>query len=142
VAAVHHATVTPDGLAVPDEMFTNAAKFYGAENAVMVRHLHDIAGGSVVTAPSTADLENPETGPLLDKYMATGGGVTGRYRTALMHAIRDLTADTAGGHRAVIQLQAGGGLFAQRLVTRKHYDLAAAKRRALERTGLAATAPE
>jgi 4-hydroxybutyryl-CoA dehydratase / vinylacetyl-CoA-Delta-isomerase len=143
VAAVHHATITPDGLAVPDEKFTNAAKFYGAENyAVMVRHLHDIAGGSVVTAPSTADLENPETGPLLDKYMATGGGVTGRYRTALMHAIRDLTADTAGGHRAVIQLQAGGGLFAQRLVTRKHYDLAAAKRRALDRTGLASAAPE
>ena len=29
----------------------------------MVRHLHDIAGGAVVTAPSMADLENPETRP-------------------------------------------------------------------------------
>ncbi|HEX4249955.1 MAG TPA: hypothetical protein VH008_18965 [Pseudonocardia sp.] len=34
------------------------------------------------------------------------------------------------------------GLFTQRLVTRKHYDLATAKRRALQRTGLAGAAPE
>lgn len=136
-AAAANAQVTPQGLAVPDELFTNAAKFYGAENhAVMVRHLHDIAGGSVVTAPSMADLDNPEVGPLIEKYMATGGGVTGRYRTGLMHAIRDLTADAAGGHNAVIQLQAGGGLFAQRLVARKHYDLDGAKRRALAHTHL------
>jgi 4-hydroxybutyryl-CoA dehydratase/vinylacetyl-CoA-Delta-isomerase len=137
LAAVSSSKITPEGFAVPDERFTNAAKFYGAENfAVMVRHLHDIAGGSVVTAPSMADFDNPETGPLVEKYMATGNGVTGRYRTALMHAIRDLTADTWGGHNAVIQLQAGGGLHAQRLVTRKHYDLGAAKQRALQRTGL------
>jgi len=141
LAAVSSSKITPEGLAVPDECFTNAAKFYGAANfAVMVRHLHDIAGGSVVTAPSMADFDNPETGPLVEKYMATGNGVTGRYRTALMHAIRDLTADTWGGHNAVIQLQAGGGLHAQRLVTRKHYDLAAAKQRALQRTRLTATA--
>ena len=36
----------------------------------MVRHLHDIAGGSVLTAPSIADLENHETGALIRKYMA------------------------------------------------------------------------
>ena len=141
LAAVSSSKVTPEGVAVPDECFTNAAKFYGAENyAVMVRHLHDIAGGSVVTAPSMADFDNAEIGPLVEKYMATGSGVTGRYRTALMHAIRDLTADTYGGHNAVIQLQAGGGLHAQRLVTRKHYDMAGAKRRALERTRLEAPA--
>jgi len=137
LAAVSAATVTADGVAVPDECFTNAAKYYGAANyALMVRNLHDIAGGSIVTAPSLADFDNPEIGGLLEKYMATGRGVTGRYRTALLHAIRDLTADTWGGHNAVIQLHAGGGLHAQRLVTRKHYDMAGAKQRALRRTRL------
>lgn len=96
------------------------------------------AGGSVVTAPSSAELDYPETCPLIEKYMATGRHAGGRYRTSLMHAIRDLTADTAGGHRAVIQLHAGGGLHAQRLVTRKHYDIEAAKQRARELIGLPA----
>ncbi len=44
----------------PDELYINAGKYHGAANYNMVvRHLHDIGGGSVLTAPSIADLENP-----------------------------------------------------------------------------------
>jgi 4-hydroxybutyryl-CoA dehydratase/vinylacetyl-CoA-Delta-isomerase len=46
-------------------------------------------------------------------------------------------ADSAGGHNAVIKLQAGGGLFAQRMVMRKPYDFAASERRTLQVAGLA-----
>ena len=61
----------PFGAAFPNELYTNAGKYTGAANYnLMVRHLHDIAGGSIVTAPSMADLDNPETGPLVRKYMA------------------------------------------------------------------------
>jgi 4-hydroxybutyryl-CoA dehydratase/vinylacetyl-CoA-Delta-isomerase len=90
----------------------------------------------VVTAPSVADLENPEIGPLVRKYMGTGPGVDGEYRLRLFHAIRDLTADAYGGWKQVTNLQAGGGLYAQRIVTRKFYDLAGAKRKALALAGL------
>ena len=38
-------------------------------------------------------------------------------------------------------LQAGGGLYAQRIVTRKFYDLAGAKRKALALAGLAEPDP-
>ena len=65
----------------------------------MVRHLHDIGGGSMLTAPAVADLENAETGHLIRKYMRTMDGVDGEYRTRLFHAIRDLTADAFGGWR-------------------------------------------
>jgi 4-hydroxybutyryl-CoA dehydratase/vinylacetyl-CoA-Delta-isomerase len=102
----------------------------------MVRHLHDIAGGSVVTAPSVADLESPEVGPLVRTYMSTGPGVGGAYRRRLFHAIRDLTADAYGGWKFVTNLQAGGGLYAQRIVTRKFYDLAGAMKKALALAGL------
>jgi 4-hydroxybutyryl-CoA dehydratase/vinylacetyl-CoA-Delta-isomerase len=54
----------------------------------------------------------------------------------LFHAIRDLTADAFGGWRAVTNVQAGGGLYAQRIVTRRHYDLDGAKKKALEAAGL------
>ena len=137
-AAVSHSEIGPMGAAFPSELYTNAGKYTGAANySLMVRHLHDIAGGSVLTAPSIADLENPETGDLVRKYMATRQDVDGEYRTRLFHAIRDLTADTYGGWHAVTNIQAGGGLYAQRIVTRRHYDLDNAKRLALSAAGLA-----
>ena len=99
---------------------------------LQVRHLHDIAGGSVLTAPGIADLENDKTGHLVRKYMGTMQAVDGVYRTKLFHAIRDYTADSLGGWYAVTNIQAGGGLYAQRIVSRLHYDLDRAKRMALE----------
>jgi 4-hydroxybutyryl-CoA dehydratase/vinylacetyl-CoA-Delta-isomerase len=63
--------------------------------------------------------------------MAGGNGAPGEYRMKLFHAIRDITADAYGGWRFVTNLQAGGGLYAQRIVTRMHYDLDSAKNSAL-----------
>jgi 4-hydroxybutyryl-CoA dehydratase/vinylacetyl-CoA-Delta-isomerase len=140
-AALTHAETGVFGAVFPNELYTNAGKYTGAtEYSTMVRHLHDIAGAAVVTAPSIADLENPEVGPLARKYMSTRADVDGEYRTRLFHAIRDLTADSYGGWRQVTNVQAGGGLYAQRIVTRKHYDLEAAKQAALETAGLVADA--
>lgn len=137
-AAIANCLITPEGAASPNELYTNAAKYHGAANyALMVRHLHDISGGSVLTAPGISDLENPETGDLVRKYMSTGKGVDGEYRMRLFHAIRDLTADAYGGWRTVTNIQAGGGLYAQRIVTRRHYDMDEAKRKALQLAGLA-----
>ncbi len=132
-AAIENCSVTSDGAAFPNELYTNVGKYHGAANyATMVRHLHDIAGGSILTAPGIADLESEETGHLIRKYMSTKQSVDGLYRTKLFHAIRDTTADALGGWSAVTNIQAGGGLYAQRIVSRMHYDIEAAKRMALE----------
>lgn len=137
-AAIAHSTAGEFGAVFPDELYTNAGKYTGAASYhLMVRHLHDIAGGAVVTAPSARDLDHPEVGPLVRKYMATREDVDGEYRTRLFHAIRDLTADAYGGWTQVTNIQAGGGLYAQRIVTRKHYDLDGAKQAALRVAGLA-----
>ena len=137
-AALAHSQVGPFGAAFPDELYTNAGKYTGAAAYnMMVRHLHDIAGGAIVTAPSRADLENPDVGHLARKYMSTREDVDGEYRTRLFHVIRDLTADAYGGWLQVTNIQAGGGLYAQRIVTRKHYDLDGAKQAALRAAGLA-----
>jgi 4-hydroxybutyryl-CoA dehydratase/vinylacetyl-CoA-Delta-isomerase len=86
----------------------------------------------VLTAPTIADMENTEIGPIVRKYLSTMDGVDGEYRGRLFHTIRDMTADAYGGWRHVTNIQAGGGLYAQRIVTRKHYDMSAATKRALE----------
>lgn len=142
-AALTNAHATPEGYYYPDDMYTNVTKYQGATNFNrMVRHLHDIAGGAVVTAPSMADLDNAELRPLLEKYMSTGADIPGEYRTRLFHAIRDLTADAYGGWHQVTNLQSGGGLFAQRLVTRKNYDVERARTLALKAAGLYQPEPE
>ncbi len=136
-AAITHCQAGPEGAVFPSELYVNAGKFHAAANYnLMVRHLHDISGGAVLTAPVPADFENPEVGDLARKYMATGRDVDGEYRASLMHAIRDLTADAYGGWKLVTNLQAGGGLYAQRIVTRRHYDLDGAKRKALHVAGM------
>lgn len=138
-AALANAHATPEGYYYPDELYTNAAKYQGAANfSLMVRHLHDIAGGAVLTAPTLADLENRETGPFVAKYMRTMENVPAEYRMRLFHTIRDLTADAYGGWHHVTNIQSGGGLFAQRLVTRKYYDMARAKALALQAAGMEA----
>ncbi|MGI9327393.1 MAG: 4-hydroxyphenylacetate 3-hydroxylase N-terminal domain-containing protein [Pseudomonadales bacterium] len=137
-AAIDSCSITSDGAAFPNELYTNVGKYHGAANySLMVRHLHDIAGGSILTAPSIADLENQDTGHLIRKYMSTMQSVDGTYRTKLFHAIRDMTADSLGGWHAVTNIQAGGGLYAQRIVSRMHYDLEGAKALALSHANLA-----
>jgi 4-hydroxybutyryl-CoA dehydratase/vinylacetyl-CoA-Delta-isomerase len=136
-AALMNARSTPEGYYYPDDMYTNVTKYQGATQfSHMVRHLHDIAGGAVLTAPSMSDFDNGTLRPFLEKYMATGGGVGGEYRTKLFHAIRDTTADAYGGWHHVTNIQSGGGLFAQRLVTRRHYDMDRAKHLAFRAAGL------
>src|SRR5262245_9126112 len=69
-AALANAHSTPEGYYYPDELYTNVAKYQGAAQFhLMVRHLHDIAGGAVLTSPTVGDLEHPDTGPFVEKYM-------------------------------------------------------------------------
>lgn len=131
-AAIANCRITADGAAFPDELYTNTGKFQGAANYnLMVRNLHDIAGGSTMTAPSMSDLDNPDTGELIRKYMGTKQSIDGLYRTRLFHAIKDLTADAYGGWKLVTNMQSGGGLYAQRIVTRGRYDMENARAQAL-----------
>ncbi len=57
--------------------------------------------------------------------------IDGLYRTKLFHAIKDLTADSYGGWKLVTNMQSGGGLYAQRIVTRGRYDMENARAQAL-----------
>jgi 4-hydroxybutyryl-CoA dehydratase/vinylacetyl-CoA-Delta-isomerase len=136
-AALATGKVQPDGLMLPNELYANAGKYIAsAEHSLMVRHLVDIAGGSALTVPSTLDLENPETGPLLRKYMAGKAGIDGDYRMRLFHAVRDFTASDQAGRISVAKLHGGGGLYAQRVVARGRYDMDHAKAVARAATGL------
>jgi 4-hydroxybutyryl-CoA dehydratase / vinylacetyl-CoA-Delta-isomerase len=136
-AAIANAEETVDGYVYPSQLFTNAAKHYGASQFnLMLRHLHDIGGGSIATVPGTSDFEHNEVGELLAKYFTGAVVGEGHRRAQLFRGIRDVTASPFGGWRQVTNTQSGGGLFAQRLVARRAYDFEHARALALSAAGL------
>lgn len=102
----------------------------------MTHRLHDVAGGLVITAPAIADLDNPETGDYVRKYMRTMEGVSGEDRLRIFHIIRDLTADTYGGWDKVTNQVIGGGMHHQRMATLDAFDLETVRSRAKEAAGI------
>ncbi len=115
--ACRHYERTPSGMIHPNVLAINVAKFHWASNYhAMVRHLHDVSGGLVITVPLEADLRNEESGKYLSKYLKSVPGAEPETRMRVYNLIRDLTADAYGGWQFVVALQAGGGLNAQRIM--------------------------
>jgi 4-hydroxybutyryl-CoA dehydratase/vinylacetyl-CoA-Delta-isomerase len=136
-AAMANARTNEDGTLSPASLYVSASKFYNAElHGRMVDILHDIAGALLVEAPTMADHDSDEIGPDVRDHLAGEGGWTASERLKLLHYVRDLTADTYGGWIAVTESLAGGGQYAQRLVTLRHYDLTHAKELARKAVGL------
>ena len=136
-SALANARVTDGGMVCPDDSFLYATKAYGGHlYSEMTHYLHDVAGGAVITAPTIADLDNPEIGDALRKYMRTMEGVSGEDRTRIFHIIRDLFADTYGGWDKVTNQVVGGGMHHQRMATLDSYDLEPVKARARAAAGI------
>jgi 4-hydroxybutyryl-CoA dehydratase/vinylacetyl-CoA-Delta-isomerase len=135
-AALANATTNEDGNLMPSTLFVSATKYYHAElNDRMIDILHDIAGTLVADAPTLADYDNPELRGSLDALFETPG-FSAEDRLRLYHYIRDTTADSYGGWSSVTGKQAGGGQYAQRLVTLRNYDLERAKALARRTVGI------
>ncbi len=134
--ACRHYEKTASGMVYPNTLAINAAKYYYAANYhQMVRYLHDLSGGLVLTLPMEADLRNPESGKFIRKYLHTRDSVDVEQRMRVYNLIRDMTADAFGGWNFVVALQAGGGLTAQRFMMNRTYDIERAKARALKAAG-------
>jgi len=134
--ACRHYERTPSGMIHPNVLAINVAKFHWASNYhAMVRHLHDVSGGLVITVPLEADLRNEQSGKYLRKYLKSVPGAEPETRMRVYNLIRDLTADAYGGWQFVVALQAGGGLNAQRIMMHRTYPMADAKAKALAAAG-------
>ncbi len=124
-----------DGIAVPDTMTTNVAKYhFAAHYHEAVRDVQDIAGAILVTGPSEEDWDNPETRDLLDHYLGGRKGVPTMDRIKAINLIRDLTASDFGGYHELLAIHAEGSLEAQKITIFRGYDIercmAAAKKAA------------
>lgn len=122
-AAAMDCTVV-DGIAVPNTMTTNIAKYHFATHYhEAVRDVQDIAGALLVTGPAEADWHNPETSELLDYYLGGRKGIATMDRMKAMNLIRDLTASDFGGYHELLAIHAEGSLEAQKITIFRGYDI-------------------
>jgi aromatic ring hydroxylase len=125
-ALTHHAAERcklVDGVAIPDTLLVNIAKLQFAQGIhTAFQNVQDIAGGLLVTYPAPEDLEHPEYGAALTRYLTAAGGASGAERLRVMNLISDLTAGEYGGYQAVLAVHAEGSIEAEKLTILAQYD--------------------
>jgi 4-hydroxybutyryl-CoA dehydratase / vinylacetyl-CoA-Delta-isomerase len=125
-ALTHHAAQkckVVNGVAIPDTLLVNIAKLQfalGLHNAFQL--VQDIAGGLLVTYPAPEDLDHPDYGPALGRYLEAAGGASGAERLRVMNLISDLTAGEYGGYQAVLAVHAEGSIEAEKLTILAQYE--------------------
>ncbi|HKY15595.1 MAG TPA: 4-hydroxyphenylacetate 3-hydroxylase N-terminal domain-containing protein, partial [Microthrixaceae bacterium] len=129
--AAIRAKVDDRGIAVPDPLTTNLAKYtFATQYHEHLQYVQDCAGGLLVTGPGGDDWDDPETRAVLEKYYAAAGDAEERLR--MMHLISDLTARDFGGYHAVLAVHAEGSIEAEKMQILREYDADAAIRYADE----------
>jgi len=124
-ALTHHAAEQSrlvDGLAVPNTLLVNIAKLQFAQGLHdAFRAVQDIAGGLLVTYPSPEDLDHPQYGAAVNRYLSGAGGVEGAERLRVMNLISDLTTGEFGGYQAVLAVHAEGSIEAEKIAILSQY---------------------
>ncbi|MFC1824586.1 4-hydroxyphenylacetate 3-hydroxylase family protein [Thermodesulfobacteriota bacterium] len=111
-------------VAYPHQLNVNIGKHYFAENFhAMTKNVQEIAGGAVVTAPSSEDWNNPEIRPYIEKYYKGVDGVPTEDRLKALKLIKDLTASDEAGVWFFGTVHGEGSLEAQRISTYRGADL-------------------
>jgi len=104
--------VTHSGIAVPNPVSTNIAKFHFAnEYHKVVKIVQDLAGGLLVTAPTYRDFQLPELRADIQKYLGGKAEIPTEARLRMFDLIRRLT----GADRETIAIHGEGSLQAQRM---------------------------
>ncbi len=92
IAASHQGYATASGAFQPDDMLANVCKHHVTRFPYEISRLaQDLAGGLLVTLPSEADYNNPETHDLLEKYLRGKASVPTESRFRMFRLIENLT---------------------------------------------------
>ena len=110
-----------DGMAYPDPMTTNMAKYtFATHYHEALELLQDCAGGLLVTGFGDEDWNNSEIRSVLEKYFVAKSPAEARLR--MMNLISDLTARDFAGYHAVLAVHAEGSIEAEKMQILRAYD--------------------
>lgn len=92
IAASHQGYSTKSGAYICDEMLANVCKHHVTKMPFEIGRLaQDLGGGLVATLPSEKDLNHPEIGALLQKYLKGRADVNTEDRIRILRLIENMT---------------------------------------------------
>ncbi len=144
IAASHESHATPAGNYEPDDLLANVCKHNVTRFPYeLARLAQDLAGGLVATLPSEKDFENPETGPLLRKYLKGREGVRVEDRARVLRLIENMTLGRNAVGYLTESMHGAGSPQAQRIQIARQMNVEEKKAMARALAGIPAkTDPE
>jgi 4-hydroxybutyryl-CoA dehydratase/vinylacetyl-CoA-Delta-isomerase len=134
LAASYEGKRQPSGTYFIDPVLANASKIHeGKEMSEAGRLLVDIAGGFVCDLPSDRDIENPEIGPLIKKYLQGARDVPPEDRIKMFRLIEKLVMESAD---TISDIHGGGSPEAHRITIFRESDLESKKEAAKRLAGI------
>ncbi len=121
LAASYEGCCQPSGTYFIDTVLANASKIHeGREMAEATRLMIDIAGGFVADLPSDKDIENPEIGGLLKKYLKGAEGTSVEDRMKMYRLVEKMAMESAD---TISDIHGGGSPEAHRVTILRECDL-------------------
>jgi 4-hydroxybutyryl-CoA dehydratase / vinylacetyl-CoA-Delta-isomerase len=128
IAASYESKPTAAGNYEPDDLLANVCKHNVTRFPYeLARLAQDLAGGLVATLPSEKDFKNPETGPLLQKYLKGREGVRVEDRARVLRLIENMTLGRNAVGYLTESMHGAGSPQAQRIQIARQMNLEAKK---------------
>jgi aromatic ring hydroxylase len=119
-SAARRARVDGRGIAYPDPLTTNLAKYtFATQYHQALELVQDCAGGLLVTGPGSEDWHSDEVRPVLERFL--GAAAPARDRLRVLNLIADLTTRDFGGYQAVLAVHAEGSIEAEKMQIFRSY---------------------
>ena len=137
IAASHESHKTEAGNYQPDDLLANVCKHNVTRFPYEIARLaQDLAGGLVATLPSEKDFDNPETGPLLRKYLKGRDGVRVEDRARVLRLIENMTLGRNAVGYLTESMHGAGSPQAQRIQIARQMNLEQKKEMAKKLAGI------
>ena len=134
LAASYEGKKQPSGTYFIDTVLANASKIHeGREMAEATRLMVDICGGYVADLPSDKDIENPEVGHLVKKYLKGKDTVPVKDRIKMFRLVEKMAMESAD---TISDIHGGGSPEAHRVTILRETDLEAKKKAAKRLAGI------
>ena len=138
IASSHQAQPTRSGCYLNDDMLANVCKHHVTQMPYEISRLaQDLAGGLMVTMPSEQDLNSPEIGELLHKYLQGRADVPTEDRLRILRLIENMTLGRNAVGYLTESMHGAGSPQAQRIQIGRQMQLEYKQRLAKTLAGVA-----
>ncbi len=138
IAASYQGEATKSGAYICDEMLANVCKHHVTKMPYEIGRLaQDLGGGLVATMPSEQDLNNPEIGALVKKYLRGKADFSTEERMRMLRLIENMTLGRNAVGYLTESMHGAGSPQAQRIQIGRMMQLEYKKRLAKVLSGIA-----